>query len=312
MKKTASKHAKEEAVDDDDEVIETEKVEEPRSDLNLMVESFYDLQTVRQEAANRARAMVRARLEGDTNLTKKKKSEDKAHRSVWTDKQLMEKLAQAHEKGLVGDKDFAYLEIQLDLVKGLKTLERKQEKAISTEISVNPLWVEHFSKVAGFGPLLMANLYSFLGDCEQADTPSQVWRYAGLAVIDGKAERRTRGEQCHFNPKLKTLCWKIGDCFIKQGKGYRALYDQFKKEYQKEHPKPVVNPTYTETGKGFKKKYTKMHIHLMAMRKTLKVFLCHYWVVSRKMKGLPTRELYVQEKLGHTSIIEPFTDKGKK
>ena len=35
----------------------------------------------------------------------------------------------------------------------------------------------------------------------------------------------------------------------------------------------------------------------------VKIFLQHYWIVSRMVEGLPTREPYVQEKLGHTTII---------
>lgn len=48
------------------------------------------------------------------------------------------------------------------------------------------------------------------------------------------------------------------------------------------------------------------HLHNMALRKMIKLFLAHLWMVWREAEGLPVSEPYVQEKLGHTHIIGPW------
>lgn len=48
------------------------------------------------------------------------------------------------------------------------------------------------------------------------------------------------------------------------------------------------------------------HLHNQALRKMTKLFLSHLWLVWRSAEGLPIREPYVQEKMGHTTIIDPW------
>lgn len=48
------------------------------------------------------------------------------------------------------------------------------------------------------------------------------------------------------------------------------------------------------------------HLDMMAIRKMLKRFLAALWLVWREAEGLPIREPYVAEKLGHTSIVSPW------
>ena len=40
------------------------------------------------------------------------------------------------------------------------------------------------------------------------------------------------------------------------------------------------------------------------MRKMIKVFLSHMWMQWRERENLPIRQLYVHEKLGHTTEYE--------
>ena len=47
------------------------------------------------------------------------------------------------------------------------------------------------------------------------------------------------------------------------------------------------------------------HLHQMAMRRMIKLFLCHLWVEWRKALELPGRIPYAIEYLGHSQIISP-------
>jgi hypothetical protein len=103
--------------------------------------------------------------------------------------------------------------------------------------------------------------------------------------------RRKKGELMEWNPYLKTHCWKISDAFVKKKGAYRSLYDKFRAEEDRNHPE-----------------LTDGHRFARATRRTVKVFLAHYWIVARKQKGLSTRPPYAIERLGHQDLIGPLMD----
>jgi len=47
------------------------------------------------------------------------------------------------------------------------------------------------------------------------------------------------------------------------------------------------------------------HVHNQAMRKMIKLFLGHLWIVWREAEGLPVTKPYVVDRLGHNSYIDP-------
>jgi hypothetical protein len=126
-------------------------------------------------------------------------------------------------------------------------------------------------------------------DISRSDSVSQLWRYAGLAVIDGEKEHNKKGERSHYNSRLKScLLYKIGGNFLKNKSPYAALYYDGIEYYKVKHPE-----------------WTEFHQKNAAKRKMLKVFLSHLWFVWRSIEGLPTRNLYVEEYMGHTHILPP-------
>lgn len=279
-------------------------------EIRLLVENLYDHQLARQRATNRVRTIVRNRLEkSDFRETDKKKSnKEKAYGEEWNDKKVKDKLEQAKKEGKLAQDDYDYLNDLLEFKKKGTEFEKYYHKQIMKLVKDEKIFKNYLVDIKGVAELSAANLIGYLGYCEGFDTISKLWRYCGLAVMDGQAERKRRGEHIHYNPRLKTFMYKISDCFVKQGDGYRKIYDKFKKKYQKAHPKEIDNPGYLETKKGFKKMYTKMHIDLMARRKVEKIFLANYWLTARKMKKLDTRSPYVIDKQDHKTLIKPFTD----
>jgi len=116
-------------------------------------------------------------------------------------------------------------------------------------------------------------------------------------------QRRTKGYQGNWNARLKVLCWKIGESFVKQKaekSGYRRMYEKFRETDTGFHPEK-------EKVDG-KTKYNDGHMYNRAIRKTSKLFLSHLWMTWREMEGLEVREPYVVKVLGH-DIIKPFIDK---
>ena len=98
-----------------------------------------------------------------------------------------------------------------------------------------------------------------------------------------------KGQKATYNRRLKTLMYIIGVSFLKSGSQFTRFYYEAKERYQKTHPE-----------------WTKAHVHLAAMRRMNKIFLCCLWHVWRESLGLPIRQPYAVEYLGHTTVIDPW------
>jgi len=146
---------------------------------------------------------------------------------------------------------------------------------------------------------IAAGLLALIDDIGSFDTVSKLWRFCGLAVIDGKAEHNERGETSHYNHRLKVLCFLIGDQFIKQQTPlYVDIYYAEKKRLRELHPEKIKN----DKGKWM---YNDGHLHNMALRKMEKIFLQHLWLKWREQDGLPISLPYAQAILGHSHIVLP-------
>jgi len=170
--------------------------------------------------------------------------------------------------------------------------------------TVGPIW-DWLIEIKGIGEHTAAKLIA-LFDTGQGvagfATISKFWRFAGFAVSDGRAERNKKGEKSKFNRRLKSECWLVGDNFIKQQTpGYVEIYYEEKARLRRLHPES--EPTNGES--PWPEKWTDMHIHRMARRKMVKIFLSHFWVKWREFEGLSVSEPYVKAILGHTNIVEP-------
>lgn len=157
----------------------------------------------------------------------------------------------------------------------------------------------------GIGPVLAAGLLAYI-DISKAPTAGSVWRYAGL----DPTQKWDKGEKRPYNADLKTLCWKIGQSFMKfSGKDecfYGQLYKQDKArrvakneagdyaDFAKsilEQKNFKVNKTRKtlETGK-----LSDAQIDAQARRFAVKIFLSHYHAVAyQDYHGEPAPRPYI-------------------
>lgn len=104
-----------------------------------------------------------------------------------------------------------------------------------------------------------------------------------------------------WNAKLRTLCWKVGDQFVKAqnqdkdiyGKIYKSQKDLYKKRndqglYKERAAKILTDKNFTkltETKKAYEEgRLPDGHIDMMARRYATKRFLSHLWVVMYESK----------------------------
>lgn len=126
--------------------------------------------------------------------------------------------------------------------------------------------------------------------------------------IYGHADRREKGKMTGYNPKAKTLAWKIGVSFVKQNaekSGYRRLYDQMREK--------VNAGTCNKIHRNDKKEVIPCfdaHKFAKAKRLTVKIFFAHVYKVWRGLLDLPVSDPFVFGMLGHDKAhyIEPIKD----
>lgn len=168
----------------------------------------------------------------------------------------------------ITNEQFAKLEQNFD---SIYAVEKSIDKEILRLYRDHPM-SEWLSEIKGIGHIIGLSLLSTL-DPRKTKHVSSFWKYCGLAP-DSK---RVKGEKLSYNPFAKQICFKIGESFIKCGAGqkYRKRYDDCKELYQKNMPDA-----------------SKMHVHLMARRKAVKLFLADFWVAWRTHLNLPVSEPY--------------------
>jgi hypothetical protein len=193
-------------------------------------------------------------------------------------------------------------------------LERQIGRALDRYSAANPVgaWSR---EVLGIGPILAAGLLAHI-DINRAPTVGHIWRFAGLDPTSVWA----KGKKRPWNASLKTLCWKIGESFVKvsgrEGAFYGHIYSQRKLLEQSRNEagefKDQAELKAAKVGKttdAYKSysvgKLPPAHIHARAKRYAVKLFLAHwheqaYRLVLNKEAPMP----YVIEHLGHVHKID--------
>jgi hypothetical protein len=118
-----------------------------------------------------------------------------------------------------------------------KKASEKEMISLAKEMPVAP-FVE---RTRGFGYLGLAQIVAEAGDLSNYTNPGKLWKRFGLAVFDGKAQRRSTNKEMAitmgFSPRRRSLMFVIGDSLIKATGGeYRVLYLERKAYEVEQHP----------------------------------------------------------------------------
>jgi hypothetical protein len=166
--------------------------------------------------------------------------------------------------------------------------------------------------IVGIGPIIAAGLLAHI-DIEKAPTVGHIWRFAGL---DPTVEWK-KGVKRPWNASLKTLCWKIGESFVKvsgnendiYGKLYlaRKATEQTRNESGALADQAAAKLARFKIGKDTDAyaaysigKLPPAHIHARAKRWAVKLFLAHWHAVAYRAKfGTDAPKPYVLSQLQH-------------
>lgn len=169
----------------------------------------------------------------------------------------------------------------------------------------------------GVGPVITGGLLAHI-DIAKAPTVGHIWRFAGLDPTQtwGKGEKRP------YNAKLKVLCWKIGDSFVKQsgrpGCIYGHIYRERKAlEVERNERGDFADQAATSLAtKRFgdndtRKRYEAGQlpdgrIDLRARRYAVKLFLSHlHHVMYEVADGEPPPKPYILTRPEHAHFLAP-------
>lgn len=190
--------------------------------------------------------------------------------------------------------------------------------------------------IDGIGPVIAAGMLAYF-DITKADYASSYQEYAGLSPKQVKKA----GQKINWNPLVKTLCWKLGESFVKVSNKptakYGLLYKQRKdyewaKNLRGEYAPLIGLPKYkygedTESYKWTSGQYSDVSadskgiavpgepgvkmippasIHARAKRYAVKRFLSDFFTVTYEAHyGKPAPRPWVNEHGGHPDYVHP-------
>ena len=146
-------------------------------------------------------------------------------------------------------------------------------------------------------------------------------RYIAMYHKEGKLKREhieKAGARCPWNARLKTLCWKLGESFVKvsnkPGDYYGHLYAAKHAELEKDNEAGkfakaaaevlAAVPNHKQKAIYATGKLSDGHVHSRAKRFAVKVFLSHLVEVGLILAGRPIVAPFAIARLGHAHKLE--------
>jgi hypothetical protein len=170
--------------------------------------------------------------------------------------------------------------------------------------------------IYGIGPVIAAGLLGHI-DIKLCKSAGVIWRFAGLDPTDKWGE----GEKRPWNAGLKTLCWHIGQCFMKFHNVDKCYYGKIYEERKKYEVKRNDSGGNAQTARELLPRYKKptetrqwllkgflppAQIDARARRYATKIFLSHLHMVWYKLEfGKDAPDPFPITHLGHIDKIEP-------
>jgi hypothetical protein len=205
----------------------------------------------------------------------------------------------------------------------LSTESRVLEESVKRTLgaySANHAVGKRMRTVVGVGPVIAAGLLAHI-DITRAPTAGAIWRYAGL---DPTSEWK-KGEKRPHNASLKTLCWKLGESFVKVCNHKDAVYGKLYQErkevelvkneagaFADQAAAKLEKFNIGKTTDAYKAysigKLPPAHIHARAKRVAVKMFLSHLhevWYEVEFGKKAPVPYVFEYADAQHVHKIEP-------
>jgi hypothetical protein len=175
------------------------------------------------------------------------------------------------EHALAATQKALYAGISVDL----RTLEKITLDEIRRRAELTALTAAA-RNVKGASALNLAPFIAYV-DIARCERVATLWRYCGLAVIDGAAEKGPIGNVQHYNDELQQGCRELGATLLASAHTYYAVYLN-KRIY------------YTRN-----RDWSTGHTHAASFRYMIKMFVSHVWETWRLIEGYSVPRFPVSE-----------------
>lgn len=302
-----------------------------------------ELQETRKALKSMERDMLFRINEGIGFHEKLDEGQKKKREEGYSDEEIEKLKKEFKDEGKLSEKEIEYLDKLDDAIEKTRGYEDDYEDIMADTVQKEEIWRLWLKDIRGVGTTIAAKLVRFWGYCRIYEHVSSLWKHSGLHPAG--AEGKTKGVQLNWDPKRKTCAiYDIGRTTIVRNTSpvyYGIKEDEKKKQLWRmnnsrcehcgeptvEHFSPkksnvhkcedgtvVTLDDFTIEGLDYsnyeeEKKptppWSRGHAENRAVRKAVKIFLQHYWVITRQLKGLSTEPTYPQHILKHDGYIEP-------
>lgn len=158
-----------------------------------------------------------------------------------------------------------------DVLISLESIVSRCDKTLEKAVKNCPVW-KIFEEIKGVGPRIAGGIIAAVGDIKRFPTESKFKKFCGLHVGDeGKFPRKRTGSRIDWNPGARQAFYLLAEQFNRRPDSeWGKVLLEYKAKLHEKYPEPIEVPA--SSGNGTVKKYTKGHIHKMAMWKTLTKF----------------------------------------
>ena len=298
--------------------------------ITSVVRGVYDLQMLRMQMGARLAANFGAKLKehglikDDTDL---EEEQEKILDRVREDYRLLtsgiaRNRTLPEREGFVGTpliSNFSELTIVHQFIE-LEKQEAKQFRLLGDLLEDVPIYTDYLKHQKGVGPAMGGVLVTCL-DPYKARHVSAFWKYAGLDVaadgrgrsrreehmverdyIDKKGKPQTRMGLTH-NPWLKTKMFVLAGSFMRKASPWTESYRGYKHRLETDPAREKISladwKKKNDAGEPVIHLWPPGRIENAARRYMIKQFLADFWLVWRKMEGLPVTAPYHEAILGH-------------
>lgn len=169
-----------------------------------------------------------------------------------------------------------------------RALLHKHRIAVERELSklamTLPVYATFVVPINGMGALGLGQIVGEAGNLANYSNPAKLWKRMGLAVFNGKSQRKVAGADAleqGYKPARRAVMFCIGDSLLKKANAYKELYDA-RKQFEIDKAR-AAGLTIRAKKKGDPKNddppgvRTNLCIHRRAQRYAEKRLLLHLW-----------------------------------
>jgi len=172
------------------------------------------------------------------------------------------------------------------------------ESAMKQELKRIPIYNHFLKNVFGVGPVVAAYLVSEI-DIHRAVKSSALRRFCGLAVINGRLERRAKGVKSAYSSELRTRIFQAFDSMWKNRTKGQGRMTKYLEIWVNAKHRKLQMATDGKINNGVRDVSAKGYSHSYGWHKAADIFLEDLYTIWRALEGLDVWPSYYAAKLGY-------------